>query len=135
MNDDALKNQEQLKQVLNKFPELKLAFLFGSFATGRQNSDSDLDIAVASGEVLSVNRKMQLITELAQSTKRPIDLIDLQMKQEPIFSQVITNGSLILCRDRGLYAEFIKLAIYNVADFLPLRARILDERRKKWLNS
>ena len=135
MNDDALKNQEQLKQVLNKFPELKLAFLFGSFATGRQNSDSDLDIAVASGEVLSVNRKMQLITELAQSTKRPIDLIDLHMKQEPIFSQVITKGSLILCRDRGLYAEFIKQAIYNAADFLPLRARILDERREKWLNS
>ena len=127
--------REALKKTLNKFPELKLALLFGSAANERQNNESDIDIAVASDAVLTSGRKIQMINAIAQLTKRPVDLIDLQMKQEPIFSQAITKGVLILCNDRSLYAELIKHVVYNAADFMPLRSRILTERRKSWINS
>jgi len=126
---------QKLKKTLCKFPELKLAILFGSFATEQQHQESDIDIAVASDAVLAPERKMQIIEAIAQLTKRSVDLVDLQMKQEPIFSQAITKGKVILCHDRNFYAEFIKQVMYNAADFMPLRARILSERRKAWINS
>ena len=37
----------QIVAVLQSFPQLKLAVLFGSIASGRQRPDSDLDIAKA----------------------------------------------------------------------------------------
>ncbi len=124
-----------LKETLSRFPELKLAILFGSFSDGRDTKDSDLDVAVAGESVLTVEQKMQMIEVLAQAFGRAIDLIDLQTKREPIFSQAITKGRMIFCRDTNLYAEFMKTVMFNAADFLPIRSRILRERRQTWINS
>jgi len=126
---------EKLRKILCNFPELKLAILFGSCAAGRQNRDSDIDIAVASHAVLTLASKMRMIEAIAQSTKRPVDLIDLNLRQEPIFSQAITKGQVILCRDKHLYVAFMQQVVYNAADFIPLRMRILSARRKSWINS
>ena len=78
---------------------------------------------------------MEIITALAQAFSRTVDLIDLQSKKEPIFSQAITKGKMIFCQDTKLYAELMKTAMFNAADFLPYRARILRERRQAWINS
>jgi len=76
-----------------------------------------------------------MIEKLSQISGRSIDLIDLQTKREPIFSQAITKGQLIFCHDTKLYAELIKTVMFNAADFLPLRLRILKERRQAWINN
>ena len=125
----------QLKEALSQFPELKLAILFGSLSEGKETKESDLDIAVAAERQLTAEQKMKIIEALAQSFTRPVDLIDLQTKREPIFSRAITKGKLIYCLDSKLYAELIKTVMFNAADFLPLRSRILKERRKAWINS
>lgn len=127
--------EEQLKQTLSVFSELKLIILFGSFAANKQKPNSDIDVGVAADEVLTSERKMQMIETIALSFHRSVDLIDLQLKQEPVLSQVITKGKLVFCSDRKLYAELIKTVMFDEADFLPLRARILKERREKWLGN
>ena len=78
---------------------------------------------------------MKIIDAIAQVVARPVDLIDLQQKQEPILTQVITKGKKLFCHDTTLYAELIKTVIFDAEDFLPLCSRILKERREKWLSS
>ena len=68
---------KQLQEVLTGFPDLVLALVFGSVAKGCQRIDSDLDIAVAAKQALTVDEKMAIIAALAEQTGRPPDITDI----------------------------------------------------------
>jgi predicted nucleotidyltransferase len=121
----------QLKEVLAHFPEITFAMLFGSVALGNQRADSDLDIAVAAKKALTAHEKITLISALADSTGRPIDLIDLKLVSEPLLGQILRHGRRILGSDT-LYGELISHHLFEQADFMPYRTRILAERRMAW---
>jgi len=125
----------KLQEIFKSFYEIKLAILFGSFASGKQNKESDIDIGVAAKHPITSDNKMEIIKTISLEFGRSVDVVDLQLKHEPILSQIITKGKVIYCDDRKLYAEFIKTVVYDAADFLPLRSRILEERRKAWIES
>jgi predicted nucleotidyltransferase len=130
------KNQQpldlQLKEVLTHFPQICFAILFGSVARGRQQPESDLDIAIAANHQLSVNEKIAIISALAERIGRPIDLIDLSVVAEPLLGQVVRHGRRILGSDTQ-YGELIRRHLYEQADFMPYRNRILAEKRQAWI--
>ncbi len=125
----------QLKEVLAHFPKIVLAVLFGSVALGRQRADSDLDIAVAAGHPLTADEKLSMISLLAEQTGRPIDLIDLidlTMVSEPLLGQIVRHGRRVLGSDT-LYGNLISRHLFEQADFMPYRTRLLAERRLAWI--
>jgi predicted nucleotidyltransferase len=122
----------QLKEVLIHFPEIAFAVLFGSVASGRQRADSDLDIAVASKQMLTAHEKISLINALAESTGRPVDLIDLKVVSEPLLGQIVRHGRRIVGSDT-MYGELISRHLFEQADFMPYRTRLLAERRMAWI--
>ena len=122
----------QLRQVLSSFPELVLGLVFGSVAQGRQRPDSDLDIAVQAKQPFTVDEKTALIDALAQSTGRPIDLIDLKVVAEPLLGQILRHGRRLFGSDTA-YGQLISRHLFEQADFMPYRARILAERRAAWI--
>ena len=122
----------QIKEVLLNFPQLRIAVLFGSVASGRQQPDSDLDIAVASHQPLSAQEKIAMISALAERTGRPIDLVDLKVVAEPLLAQILRHGRRILGSDT-LYGELISHHLLEQADFMPYRNRVLAERRLAWI--
>jgi predicted nucleotidyltransferase len=122
----------QLKEVLAHFPKITFVMLFGSVALGNQRADSDLDIAVAAKKALTAHEKIALISALADSTGRPIDLIDLKLVSEPLLGQILRHGRRILGSDT-LYGELISHHLFEQADFMPYRTRILAERRMAWI--
>jgi len=130
------KNQQPiallLKEVLTQFPQVSLVILFGSVALGRQRPDSDLDIAIAASHPLSANEKTAIISALAERFGRPIDLIDLCVVAEPLLGQVVRHGRRILGSDTQ-YGELIRRHLFEQADFMPYRNRILAERRQAWI--
>ena len=121
-----------LKEVLERFPQVSLAVLFGSVAMGRQRHNSDLDIAVSANQPLTANEKIAIISALAECTGRPIDLIDLNVVAEPLLGQVVRHGRRILGSDT-LYGKLISRHLFEQADFMPYRARLLAERRLAWI--
>ena len=121
----------QLVEVLARFPGLVLAVLFGSVALGRQRPDSDLDIAVAARQALTAAEKMALIEALAERTGRPVDLIDLKVVTEPLLGQIVRHGRRLLGSD-GAYGQLISRHLFEQADFMPYRSRVLAERRAAW---
>ena len=122
---------DQLVEVLARFPGLVLAVLFGSIALGRQRPDSDLDIAVAARQALTAAEKMALIEALAERTGRPVDLIDLKVVTEPLLGQIVRHGRRLLGSD-GAYGQLISRHLFEQADFMPYRSRVLAERRAAW---
>ena len=124
----------QIKQALLVFPQLRLVMLFGSVATGVARAESDLDIAVAADHPLSVEEKISLINALAVSMGRPVDLIDLRAATEPLLGQILRHGRRILGSDT-LYGDLISRHLFEQADFMPYRARLLAERRMAWIGT
>jgi predicted nucleotidyltransferase len=122
---------DQLVGVLTRFPSLVLAVLFGSVAAGRQRPDSDLDIAVAGREALTADEKMTLIAALAERTGRTVDLIDLKVVAEPLLGQILRHGRRLLGSDSA-YGQLISRHLFEQADFMPYRSRVLAERRAAW---
>lgn len=122
----------QIKEVLTHFPKIALVVLFGSVASGRQRPDSDLDIAVAAYQAPTTNDKMALVNALADCTGRAIDLIDLKVVSDPLLGQILHHGKRILGSDT-LYGELISRHVFEQADFMPYRTRLLTERRMAWI--
>lgn len=124
-----------LINFLRSQPTIKLAILFGSISRGQETTTSDLDIALAADRPFSAQDKLNFIETLGQISGRPVDLIDLQVTHSPLLKQILTKGKLIYCLDRSLYAEIIKRMLFDEADIMPYRERILRERRQKWISS
>jgi predicted nucleotidyltransferase len=68
---------EGLRRALKGLPQVRLAYVFGSFARNEERQDSDLDIAVlmdpASAEPLT-----EVIDVLESCTQRTVHLVDLE---------------------------------------------------------
>ena len=123
---------KQLQEVLTGFPDLVLALVFGSVAKGCQRIDSDLDIAVAAKQALTVDEKMAIIAALAEQTGRPIDLIDLKVVAGPLLGQIVRHGRRLLGSDAE-YGRLLSRHVFEQADFMPYRNRVLAERRAAWI--
>lgn len=121
-----------LADVLRQFPQIRLAVLFGSLASGKQRQDSDLDIAVSASLPLIDDEKIAIIGVLAERTGRTIDLIDLTVAAGPLLGQIVRHGRRILGSDT-LYGNLISRYLFEQADFMPYRDRILAERRRAWI--
>ncbi len=122
---------DQIKGVLLGFPGIRLAILFGSQASGTSDSNSDIDLALLFDEPISDTLKIALIEDLATEFGRSIDIVDIFFCPEPIMGQVFKGERLI--GDDALYAQCLTKHLINAADFLPIRERILRERREAWI--
>jgi predicted nucleotidyltransferase len=111
-----------LKDVLAQFPKL----VFGSVTQGRERADSDLDIAVAARQPLTLVERMNIIAALAEQTGRPVDLIDLYGVAEPLLGQIVRHGRRLLASD-GAYGNLISKHLFEQADFMPYRNRVPEQ--------
>lgn len=122
----------RIRQMLAQHDGIRLAILFGSLANGRATPQSDLDLGVLMDAPLSAETKMALISALSEAIGRPVDLIDLRVTGEPILGQILKHGVRLLGSDSD-YAELLKRHLFEEADFMPYRRRILAERRLAWI--
>jgi predicted nucleotidyltransferase len=123
---------QQVQAALAKYPEIELAIVFGSVARGEARRDSDVDVAVQLSTSLGVDEKMQLITELAAMTGRPVDLIDLRTVGEPLLGQILKHGQQIRGETVDL-APLMQRHVYAMEDFMPYVERMLEERKQAWI--
>ena len=126
--------KSELIKALQVSGRVRLAILFGSVAKGEETAESDLDIALLMEQELSVEAKMEWIEQLAKLSGRPVDLIDLRVVGEPLLGQIFQTGERLIGSD-GEYGKLLSRHLFDQADFMPYRQRILDERRAQWIES
>ncbi len=120
-----------LSQFLMRYPELEMAILFGSQASGDAGAESDIDLALLANKPITAERKLQFMEDIGAEFGRSVDIVDLYHAAEPILGQVFKGQKLLGSAD--VYAKLLTKHLLNAADFLPLQQRILEERRQAWI--
>ena len=119
---------------MNNYESVRLCLVFGSTASGKAVSKSDVDVAVAAAEPLSVDTRMELMEALSLALKRPVDLVDLTTASGPILRVALSKGRVLKNQDKLLYARLISRMLFNQTDMMPYYNRILKERRRRYFD-
>lgn len=124
--------QNNLKEVINildnnieKLVEdygIKLLYIFGSYAKGKNTEDSDLDIAVLLDENYNPMDKLSLIGDLTLIFKRnDIDLVILNSASPVLRHQIIKYGKLVYMESEEIKVFFEVKVLKVYMDMEPFR--------------
>ncbi len=106
---------ERLKEALLNNRNICFALVFGSYAKGRPNENSDIDLGLyfyTPPEGLDI---LGQINDLSQYTQKEIDLIILNKASPFLRHQVMLNCIRLFIHDPVIYREFREKTI---TDFL-----------------
>ncbi len=100
---------------------LRVAILFGSAASGRLHSASDIDVGILPIEPdLPLGRELELQADLERLCGRPVDLVRLDLASTLLRWEVARGGRVLLDKPAGSAARFQAQAAIEHADFAPL---------------
>ena len=112
--------------VLEQCENIKLIYLFGSYAHDQANSESDIDIAIFGKTKFDPIFRWQMQNELANVLKIDVDLIDLLSASTVMQNQVIHHGICIY--DAANYAALFDMQVMSMYQHLnDERAGILKQ--------
>lgn len=83
---DVLNNVEKYVRKISKYYNIQEVYLFGSYAKGTNNEDSDIDVAII---INSDSNIFDLMVELMMLTQN----IDLRIEPHPIKVKDFENGN------------------------------------------
>ena len=103
-------NLAKLRNFFSSKNRIELAYLHGSFLTGLQHEESDLDIALYLNQKADYDFLSETINAMEDILESKIDL-GLLNDSSPVFAyQVLTKGKLIFERNQGFKDRyFIKV--------------------------
>lgn len=112
--------QRNLLGLLQDY-SIQLVYVFGSYAKGNNNKNSDLDIAMLMEEV-DFNDKLSLIGDLTDIFKRnDIDLVILNSANSVLKHQIIKYGKLIYMKSEDIKVKFEVKVLKEYMDMEPFR--------------
>lgn len=106
--------QYRLQELVNIFPNVECAFIFGSMAKNQEVADSDIDLMVIGN--LDVNLFTEKIVLLERDLRREInyhifnkgEIIKKLEEKDSFFMNVFNNEMIILKGNVNDYANFIR---------------------------
>ena len=132
-----MNESEKIKQILTDYfsqnNEIDTVLLFGSFAKGKYNGHSDIDIAIHSNISLNYDTLSKIQTELSLLTHREIDLSDLSKAEGIFLYQIMTTGIKIKIKP-VIFVKYLTKALCFREDFLPAIQYFRKEKLRRVLN-
>ena len=121
---------EIIKKFILENVDCDAIVLFGSYARGTQNAESDIDIALKPNTNISKKQIFYLSQDLEEKIKTEVDLINLDDINDSFRYEILINGKTIFCRDE-LKFELYKLDMYREYLELNESRQIIIDRIKK----
>jgi predicted nucleotidyltransferase len=116
--------------VQRHYPNLQGLYLFGSGASGQEQPESDIDLAI----LLPKATDPVLLWEGAQQTAvevgKRVDIIDLRCASTVLKAQVVNSGQRIATIDQTACQEFEMLALSMYLRFNEERIGIIEAIQK-----
>lgn len=124
--------KDKVIKLLNNALDCDAIVIFGSFARGTQNEESDIDIGVKLNKEVTKNELYNISNDLAEKLKRDIDLVNLDTIENDGFKyEILINGEVIYCKDSYKF-DLYKLDAYReYLDLNEARKAIIDEMKSK----
>ena len=118
---------EIARRCRENLPEVRLAYLFGSRATGRDRPDSDIDVAFLVDKRCvrspsAVNRTIRHLVARVSGGEIRSDLLDVTLLNEaPVLlcHRVLRDGQLLHARDETERVRFAVRTMREYQDFAP----------------
>lgn len=107
----------EVKKIAQKF-QLKLVIVFGSFASGQNKEDSDLDIGVLGGEAACFEKQVDLANELSKVFRKNVDLSVFNRSNPLLLFQASQNSFLLYGRGQE-FNRFKFRAFKEYHDYAP----------------
>jgi predicted nucleotidyltransferase len=108
-------------------PEVIAVYLFGSFARGKHQKDSDVDLAVLLDHE-EVHRRDHLMREytvsLARVLRKDLHIVIMNNAGELLTAQILKNGQCIVNRKPELLSRFKMVSYAMIAEFADHRNRM-----------
>jgi predicted nucleotidyltransferase len=125
-------DSKKITEIILKYhPQCQAIYVFGSFATGEENKNSDVDIAILLP--FPETKKFphfvmsKVLSELSQTLNRDVDLLNARAVSTVFQIQIINKGNLIFCADKYAKDEFEMLAISFYQELNYQRREILAD--------
>jgi len=113
--------------LLERYPDVMTAYIFGSFVTATAFGDIDVAILTLSRPEKPLNLELSLELELEDIAGCPIDVRVLNLAPLPFRYSVIQEGIVIVDRKPNLRADFEGITLRLYFDFKRFRVRYLKE--------
>ncbi|CEO88344.1 MAG TPA: nucleotidyltransferase domain-containing protein [Syntrophaceticus sp.] len=124
---------EQIKKELQKHPQIRFAFLHGSFL-GKQPCH-DLDIAIFFDDSLAdeaiLDLTLELTVTLTCKIHLPVDVRSLNQANTG-FRYHVTKGVLLISKDEEETYDFMEKTWRDYLDFQPLAMQVLKDLIDKY---
>ena len=88
--------KERIKPVMEKHG-IKNVYLFGSYARGEANSNSDVDIYCDSGDVDTLWKHSAFQDELEEALGKKVDVVTIGSRMHDFFRQQLEEDMIKLC--------------------------------------
>lgn len=110
---------------------VQLVYLFGSSATGLNDSESDLDIAFLGADTLDGELRYELLMEASSVVGCAVDLIDLRVTSTVLMCQVLESGRLVYESNPRFTAGFEVMILARYCALTEERHELLDSIRQQ----
>lgn len=124
-------NLKKLRDIFSNYNGIKAAFLFGSYAESKQNSNSDIDLGILLDEDYDKMIKLDLLTKLTQNNFDNVDLVIINNASILVKYEVIKHNNIIYYRKDFDYTSYYSKVVRLFLDFRPyleVQRRSLKER-------
>ena len=88
--------KERIKPVIEKY-QIEEVYLFGSYARGEANRNSDIDIYCSSGNAKGLFERATMIQDFKDALDKDVDLVIIGSKMNPLFKQEIEKDMIKIC--------------------------------------
>lgn len=122
-----MSTEEKIKKIILKRIEAEFIYIFGSYASGLQNSQSDIDIAFYSKKAYSSYDIFILAQKLSSELGREIDLVQMKESSTVFQKEIISKGKIIFEKNR--------LEREKIENLILKKYIKLNEERKKIIDS
>jgi predicted nucleotidyltransferase len=113
-----------LKDYFETKSEVVAAYLFGSYARGKEEPSSDIDVAVLfnkNDDSFCRRTRETLLLELSRVTRKDVDVVVLNSANLTVLQQVFSRGICLMANDKQRLAVFKMVAFSEIADFAYFR--------------
>lgn len=114
----------KLKSIFKVYPEVSLAYIFGSIASGKAGKNSDIDIAVLLDKKLTKRKlfqiRLNLMGDISKVLKMPADVVIINNISALFFKYIIVReGINIFKRVEEEKIDFESKMLSQYFDFEP----------------
>jgi len=112
--------ENQIKSFFENEKDIVSVYLFGSYASGKIRSCSDIDLAILfdSRSRATINRRLdKYLIDLSRILRKDTHLTAMNFAGEGLLKQIFKNGKSIIVNDTKKMSYFKMIAYSKIVDF------------------